>query len=411
MGRVKDDQINLLIIFKYLIVLALIFGPFTDFRIGKIGVSEVATLTLVLLVIMQDPKMDLWDSKHFVFSRFVFFWILMSLFGLVFNVIVLDFVSGTMNSVVFNLLSNVIVFLTCFALELLFYNYKIDINQLLATAFYWQSIIFIILYGLSQVTDQLGPFNLIVEGVFQPISANLHHGAMSILPLPFIGLEMVLKQDKLWLKLLTFLLVLSQVYISLDMESGSVLLGLAIGFGSLTVLLILQLFDSIGIKLKILTLMGAVGVIAVTLARDTFFPFLIKVFEEEDGGGARTHLWSVVIGKIIRNPFMGYGPGAHGPGNSSGGYQDAHQSILTVGVQSGILPMLLYIRLLIRILIQLFTSPFAFAAILSIYGYIVTTDINRRLPMWIIMILMYYRALNQEGEEATGKKLLGGEEE
>lgn len=403
MKQNDDNRINLLVIFNILIILAIIFGPFTELRVSRIGVTEVAMLSLVVFIWILNPKMNILDAKYFTFTRFMFIWILLSLFGLAFNVIVLDFVSGTLNSVIFNLASNTVVLLSCFALELLFYNYKIDISKLLRYVFYIQSMVFIVLYVLSLITRQIGPFYLVVEGVFQPLSTNLHHGAMSILPLPFIGIEVAVHQKKLWLKVVTLLLVVSQVYISLDMESGSVLLGLGMGFGSLFVFLLIQRISSLDVKVKALGIIASLGLIFVTLARDIVFPFLIKVFQEEDGGGARTRLWSVVITKIIRNPFLGYGPGAHGPGNSTGGYQDAHQSMLTVGVQSGIIPMILYIRLLIRILIQLFNNPYAFATVMSIYGYIFTTDINRRLPMWIIMILMYYRAVLKEEEAAQSE--------
>lgn len=71
------------------------------------------------------------------------------------------------------------------------------------------------------------------------------------------------------------------------MESGSYLLGMVMGFGSLLVLLVIQNLPDLQTKVKVLGIAGAAGLIAVTLTRERFFPYLIDLFQEEDGGGAR----------------------------------------------------------------------------------------------------------------------------
>jgi ABC-type arginine transport system permease subunit len=105
-------------------------------------------------------------------------------------------------------------------------------------------------------------------------------------------------------------------------------------------------------------------------------------------GGARGVLYSkgVMIG--LTSPIFGLGPGGHIFNDKM--FYDAHQTQLTIFLQAGLCGLIFYLLLMFKIIRAYSYSSALLACLCAISIYSFGGDILRRLPIWLILLLIYY---------------------
>lgn len=386
---------------EILIILALIASPFTQIRMGFIGITEVLLFFLFIrVVLVKSNRVKLQARRHFVFTRFWIFFMIISTLGTGYNYIMLGHSSGTLNTLAIDASSYIVALFVSFSIETLIYsNESFNIWNILKKTYIYSSLVLLVLYMISIFFGDLFGVPLMYYNSFRPFASNIHHISMSLAPLPFLGLKLVSMEKKKVLKIPYLVLIISNIVIANATGSVKVMLGLIASFLIYIIVFSFKRLRNTRHRLlfTLFVLFFLTSVFSIYI--EPIVNLSSDFFIEEDIGGARLFLWSNSIQKIAESPFVGYGPGAHAT-YFSGSYSDAHQTLLTVGLQAGITGILLYIMLHLKIISNICKDPYIIASYTGILLYALGGDILRRLPMWIFLILFHY-FLNNKHETIT----------
>lgn len=371
------------------LVLALVFCPFTMLRIGYLGIPEA----LIILLFLKQVF-----SRGFSFGRIVGgvfsnFWIVF-LFSTVAGLLRHVLVGATMNmpGMIFDFLAYTFMFLACLHIEVVFSSAKLTslAQEILIIVFYLSSGILLLLFFISRFTDSLFGVPLLYHGYFSPAAANIHHVAMFLAPLPFIGLQVFASARTLSKRLFIVFIMACDVIMCLD--TGASKAGLALVLGIITYAIGTFMVRFVGFpKLLAMLCLTMLVVTFSALYWDLIVGRLADFFVDIDGGGARTTLYAAGFAKALRAPLLGYGPGPHLQ-LLQGQAADAHQTPLTVLLQAGLVGLVAYALLCYRIYRGCKNNPSILAACATILLYSLGGDILRRLPMWLFLGLFYYGA-------------------
>ena len=194
-----------------LIVIALLMMPFTLIRIGFVGFGEIFFLFFSLYFVFKKKHNIL--RNDFIFSKFWLFFLPLSLIGFTYNVIFLGHPTGTFEGAFFDFASYVIVFSTLYFLENYIKLYDVDVFFILQRVFYYSCTIFIPLFILSLFSDSFLGISLRFNGRFVPFAKNLHHTAMFLVSLPFLGVLILKKQESRLGKTIIISLIFSILFL------------------------------------------------------------------------------------------------------------------------------------------------------------------------------------------------------
>ena len=112
-------------------------------------------------------------------------------------------------------------------------------------------------------------------------------------------------------------------------------------------------------------------------------------FADADGvDGARAHLYGGALNLISESPVFGRGPGGHIWKGEL--YWDVHQTFLTAFIQAGIIGFLSLIILIFKFAKDIYSESIFLASMAPLAIYALGGDILRRLPVWILLILIMY---------------------
>jgi len=109
---------------------------------------------------------------------------------------------------------------------------------------------------------------------------------------------------------------------------------------------------------------------------------------EEDLENDRLRLYGRAIDIMKTSPIFGLGPGGHIWNNSK--FYDSHQTFFTVMLQGGIFGLFIMGKFMYQLIAKLIKNPTLFAALFTIIVYFLGGDIMRRLPTWIVLVLIFY---------------------
>lgn len=377
--------------FFIIVIIAMFFAPFTSLRYLRVGFTEISCLLLAISVVGNNYNLNIKKKNEFIFTKFWLFFCLLSSFGLLYNYVFLNKPSGTVTDMLFDSVAYIIAFVTCFSLEIIIYNNKLkNIELLIKNIFYSSSFILMILFILSRFVGEVGGLQLRdLANNFKPLADNIHHVAMFVGPLPFIGLYFFVKETSVLKKIIIIIFLFSDVIIIFNTGSSKAIMGLVLGIFVIAMKKIIELLNNVK-KGYFISLIFICLVMAVLIMNLNFItPFFIQIFVENDGGGARASLYSIGLEKSLDSIFIGYGPGKHSL--FAGGISaDTHQTFLTVLLQSGIFGLFAYFFLLLKVVNVYWKNTYLLGASCSIFIYILGGDVLRRLPIWIFMILFYY---------------------
>jgi O-antigen ligase len=208
---------------------------------------------------------------------------------------------------------------------------------------------------------------------------------MYIVALPFLGIVVMSAYSNIQYRIWPAILVMVAITMSVSAETTKADMALVVGFLVFAVSYAVRLAGKsfrIPVGLTVIAVFVAVVLLIDSVALVTEF------FQEADTHGARETLYGSSFGVIEASPIVGHGPGAHVL--YLGKYWDVHQTQLAILLQAGLLGLIAFLALFWAIAKRVATNPPLLAAFSTILVYSAGGDILRRLPIWILLILIYY---------------------
>ncbi len=348
-----------------------------------IGFGEI----ILMLVIFLQIRKGYSKISHLSFSKFWVFFLLACCLGLLNNIFDSMNIVTRMKGVFTDFFAYIIVFMTVYMLESKIRKNDLEVEPFLKRTFYYFSIIYGTLFLVSFFAPSFLGYNLRSYGRFMPLVNNIHHGAMMFSVLVFIGIWVMENAKGKIKKGITFLFVILFILMTLQTGSFKAFLGVVLGLGLMFYVKIISFFKG---KMKKAVIFSFIITIAfvVVFKLDFIYNKLTAIFSEEDGGGAREHLYRTALKIGEENFLFGNGPGPHIFNN--GIYWDAHQTLLTAYLQAGIVGVIILIFFATRFMIYLFKKSVFLAAFIPIFLYVLGGDILRRIPVWFFLVLIYY---------------------
>lgn len=384
---------------KYIIIISLVvaFSPYTLMSIGYFGLSEIMIIVLFLYYISKNGINFKFYSNG-IFTRFWIIFITISGFGFLLRTLL-----GTndiqLELFLFDLFAYLFILFTTFLLESIFNERKfyIDKDRLIKNVYLFTSFLLMVFFILSKFTDSFMGFSLKSGQFFSPLASNLHHIGMVVAVLPFIGIKLLCDSKSPNKKFLYLIFITMNIVMGLSNGAAKVRLGWVMSIGLFLCILIFKYARRIEKKSLILIfliiLVCATSILALYF--NQIYHFLIKVFTSLDTRGERAYLYAKAIERIPSVILIGYGPG-----NRillfDNTYRDAHQTLLTITLQAGLVGTFVFLRLMFKVFKTCLKDVSLFLAIIPLTVYALGGDVLRRLPVWIFLIIFYYYCKNKE---------------
>ncbi len=380
-----------------LLVIAALVSPFTLLRFGWLGLGE---LLFALVFVQQVAKgLSAKAFKSMYLTRFWLGFLFVATIGLMVNAWVLDRQTSTWPQIVFDTGAYVFVFASCYCLERLATHTPFEVGRFTRSLYLASGVVFSGLYVLSFFVDSIFGFPLKYYGYFVPLAENLHQISMSLVALPFIGLQ-VAAGEKRVLRVVCLTLVPLFAVMTLATGSAKATLGLIAGSAALVYSWLLCRFGR-RFFVQINLLFAAAGI--AVLSTISWVRFASALFEEEDLGNIRGYLYSHAVDLVSASPLVGRGPGPHM--QLDWGFVDAHETFLTALLQGGLIGLALLLLLVFRLYRATLYHPPLFAAFVALMIYAAGGDILRRLPAWISLFIVLYwsRELAERKRRPVGR--------
>ena len=134
----------------------------------------------------------------------------------------------------------------------------------------------------------------------------------------------------------------------------------------------------------------------MVLFHEKVYSGAVSFFTDMDNGGSREYLYKNAI-RIIstKSPIIGLGPSVHVT-IRSGELYDAHETFLAAGLSGGLIGIGLIMAFMVAIARKAICNCYLFAAMVPIFVYALGGDLLRKIPVWIIFLLLAYAA--EEGK-------------
>ena len=284
--------------------------------------------------------------------------------------------------------------ISCLSIEKRFLLHRDNAYLYIKTIFYFFICFLSICYFLSFFTGSIAGLQIRYYQYFAPLVKNLHQVAMVLTPMPFIGLLILSREKNRNARLFVIMLMVVTVLMIIATGASKAKLGLILGVSGYSLALVHRY--SVAYTVILTTMLVSILMIFFTFFVD-FSVFFTELFNQHDGKGGRADLYGAAIELIKQSWLFGRGTGPHIL--YLGEYNDSHQTLLTVMLQTGIIGLVLLVRLFYKILQKSFYyEPAVFAAILSIMSYAAGGDILRRLPIWGLLIILFYIAMQSQAK-------------
>jgi hypothetical protein len=361
---------------------AILVSIFTELRLGPIGLGELflfAVFIFSLITIVHTRTL-----YSLPFSKFWLYYIFISSIGFTYNLVIIGSDISNYESIIFDYLAYVFIFISCIGLEIKLIQSTLIAKDILYR-FYWAfSVVIIILFSLSLVGSSIGPFQLRVGPYFAPMVKNLHQSAMVIALIPALSLYYFIHEDNYRKKFI--FLIISIIFSFITLETGSSKAAMGV-FLSLIFFILYYFTKNLSDKSKFFIWFVGIS-IAIQFSILNIENFGV-IFNEADQGGGRSILYSQALDKIIGSIFFGYGAGAHLI--LDGIWTDTHQTFLTAFLQAGLIGFCILVIFIIRVSKHIYHfDRFLFCVLMPFFCYAIGGDLLRRLPMWLILMLLFY---------------------
>lgn len=368
-----------------LLVFAAVLAPFTQLRFSFFGIAELIVFWFFCLQVFKPVGAS--ALREFRLTKFWLVYILSCLLGYGWNVLFLDYKTGSFDLMVFDLASYLFVLFACFAMERMAIYGTLDMRRLLRQVFLHSSVVLGILYCISFFTPAIFGLRLRYYEFFSPLAENLHQVSMYLVPLPFLGTLVFALERRTLIRLFIAGLIVLDAIMAFSTGSTKAAMAIVIGCGVFGYAATLKLVG----KRSFLPLTIAYMVLgSIVFLKLDGWQRIVAFFVENDGGGAREYLYSHAINLGMESFLVGHGPGGHIDYSGYGNFSDAHETFLTAFLQAGIVGLSALVLLIYRLLRQTMHNPSLLAALSTIVIYAAGGDVLRRLPVWIVLVIILH---------------------
>lgn len=382
-----------------LVVFAIVIASFTSLRFTFIGLGEIIFLGMGAMAVVNAFSKPF--NNRYIFSGFWATYLLLSLAGFAYNLFVLDLATGTYKGLIFDTAAYVMLLMACLALEQQFIVRHNRAYSYLKGLFFFFVGLMSVLYVVNLYTSNIGGFSLRYYQYFAPFVINVHQIAMLIVPMTFIGMVIYEREKGFYIRLLIVALIGMTILMLVATGATKAMLGLVIGACGYVAARLQKNQSTVA---KFMTLLIIISSFLLLLIQGDILLYAQLFFQEADAQGGRAHLYSGALQLISESWLIGRGNGAHI--FYQGKFDDAHQTLLTTLLQAGILGCFFFIRLMFRMLLKAYTnSPAIFAAICTIMVYVVGGDILRRLPIWLVLLILYHTLCQMGDDKGQERKV------
>ncbi|WP_158676845.1 O-antigen ligase family protein [Pukyongia salina] len=375
------------------LIFAGILIPFTVLRVGYVGLGELTLLILFLYGLNKGYINRI--TRDVVFSRFWVQFLIITFFGFAYNIVILNQSTGTVESTVFDFMAYIVILITCLIIENFYHKDRINIYEIIKRIFLISGVLFTALYLVSMFTDTIYGLPLKYYDYFAPFVTNLHQTAMFMAPMPFIGLLIFRNEKRPITRFISLVLILIFSYLVVQTGSFKALVGLTLGWAVYFVLEFVKLFKGRMKNAVIVSLISIIIILGVVNS-PVLYEIFFAIFNAEDLASGRSSLYSNAIDVALTSPLVGLGPGAHI--YQAGQFWDSHETFITVFLQGGAIGLVFFLILLYKIFKTFTKVTSLLAASIPILIYALGGDIMRRLPIWLLLMLLYYYIINYSKE-------------
>jgi O-antigen ligase len=314
--------------------------------------------------------------------------------GAFLNLTILNNQTGTTAKMSLDLFAYIFIFATAFTLEANINQKSINPWQLLKGFIILSSIILTILLLISFYTPSLLGLALMYdETSFAPLVTNVHQITMFYIILPFLCIGILMKeyeiypeQNSIFKTILLLTLFCTTIYMALTAQATKAVVGFWLGVACL---FLFYFISKSGIILRSLIIYSLIICIVFIFYYFDLLRIFSDFFVDADGiDGARAHLYGGALNLISESPILGRGPGGHIWKGEL--YWDVHQTFLTAFIQAGIIGFVSLMLLIYRFARDILNESIFLASMAPLAIYALGGDILRRLPVWILLILIMY---------------------
>ena len=370
---------------EWLVALALSASPFTQLRISIVGPGELALATAALVEFAFFPHTFFLLKS--VFVRFWLVYISLIALGAAYGTILAQHPSSASEGSLFDFAAYAVILASCMLLSGYFHRSRIRPLETVRLTFYVATTSIVALYLATFFTDSLFGLSLRYYDYFVPLADNLHQTASFMVVLPFFGVWVFARESSHALRLTSLVLLTTVAYAAY--HCGSTKAPMSLFAGSLTFVL-LYIYQHVKQRRFFLLAVFSIAMIAFLSFSAEIFTAAERFFEDEDRQQARAILYRRSLDLAVISPIVGYGPGAHVW--LDGQYRDAHQTFLTAFLQGGFMAVLALGSFFATVWRTTYRHPALAAALVSVVVYALGGDVLRRLPLWILMLLLYHAA-------------------
>lgn len=377
------------------LLMGFFLSPFTSLRFGLLGPGEVFILVAGFIAIFSGGGVLQVDQRTRAFIYFWAIYLILTLVGLVTNFFLFSSPSGRPGSAAFDF--SAYSFILFSILSISYYSYgKVDFaKSFFRRLFFYWTLSFSGLYAASFLTSSIFGMPIRYYVYFSPLVENVHQAASVTCAMAFVVLFLGVQSGRIREKLFYFISAGLFTMMALDSGSTKAMLGVVAGAIVCTAALIAYRPRGRGRRVwnvGALTLMAALAVVLFARFSGSVESMAVEFFVHNDGSGAREMLYSAGLRHGLDSVVTGYGPGSHAPFRL--GFSDAHNTLLTIFLQTGLLGVLVFTLFLSRV-VQKLSVNFALLGVIAAVGiYILGGDVLRRLPIWIIMVGVVYFSMD-----------------
>jgi len=367
--------------------------PFTSLRFGLVGPGEILILLAALIALISGGGVLKLDERIQILYRFWAGFLSVSVLGIVYNSFLFRAPSGRLDTLAFDSLSYIFILISIVATGSYSRNRADFSPNFFQPLFLCWSFVYVILYAVSFFAPSIFGMPLRYYHFFSPLVDNIHQAASVTCVMGFIALFLAAQSPEYLTRL--FYIITAALFAMMALDSGSTKAMLGIVLGTVVSILFLIAYRKSGkgkyfLNRMFLIIITMSVLVLFSLYQGNIEGFAVQFFSENDGGGARESLYGAGFNHGLDSLLVGYGPGSHAP--HANGFSDAHNTVLTIFLQSGI-PGLLVFALFTARLLQKLSINFALLGVFAATGsYVLGGDILRRLPIWIIIMGTVYFA-------------------
>lgn len=377
---------------RFLLYLAVLFVPFTSLRFGLFGLGEAFYLIALVSMLLLNRGTF---RKGAVLAPLTQFWLLylvLITLGLAYNVLVLDFLTGSVAGATFDFTSYCVIASVLLVLgdERLYRGSSPE--SFFAMIFSIWGVAFSVLYVLSIFTPAIFGYPLRYYAYFSPLVDNVHQAAMITSAMPFVMWHLASMHGSLVRRGLYA--VAGGLFVVMALESGSTKAQMAVVVGA-SVSAFFLCWHAIpasdkATRLVMVGLISVAGILLVPLNFESLIELGARFFQEHDGHSARENLYQIGFEVGMTSFLFGHGPGPHISLGADGGFSDAHNTALTIFLQGGVLAFAALAVAIWRVTSSITSYAFLVGSMTAVLMYFLGGDILRRLPIWIIIAGLVY---------------------